>query len=197
MTIYRGMILVFLLIFLLGLGGCLFDKDNYRATLSNKVVKKEDIMEKPLPISKVEAREHEDMIIINKGTFTLHLIKNGKEVAAYPCAIGKNRGQKQESGDMRTPTGEFYIDEIIDSSAWTHDFADGRGAVQGAYGPWFLSIDTTELSQGAWNGIGIHGTNVPDSIGTRASEGCIRLHNQDIENLKRQVRVGMKVKIVE
>lgn len=85
---------------------------------------------------------------------------------------------------MKTPDGTFVIDEIIDASSWTHDFKDGKGEIAGAYGPWFLSLDTYNLSQGAWGGIGIHGTHDPASIGTLASEGCIRLRNQDIEALK-------------
>ena len=32
-------------------------------------------------------------------------------------------------------------------------------------------------------GIGIHGTHAPESIGTRATEGCIRLNNDDLERL--------------
>ena len=42
-------------------------------------------------------------------------------------------------------------------------------------------------------GIGIHGTHAPSSIGTRATEGCIRLYNDDIEALGQKVTVGMPV----
>ena len=62
-------------------------------------------------------------------------------------------------------------DEVIDASYWTHDFGDGKGEIEGAYGPYFISLDTSNLSGGAWDGIGIHGTHNPASIGTCASEG--------------------------
>ena len=39
----------------------------------------------------------------------------------------------------------------------------------------------------------IHGTNRPDSIGTYASYGCIRMHNQDIVDLFERVSVGTPV----
>ncbi len=98
---------------------------------------------------------------------------------------------------MKTPDGTFVVDEILDASYWTHDFKDGKGEIKGAYGPWFISLDTTNLSKGAWGGIGIHGTHDPAFIGTRASEGCIRLNNADIEQLKKFAKVGMKVVIEE
>lgn len=42
-------------------------------------------------------------------------------------------------------------------------------------------------------GIGIHGTHKPESIGTRDTEGCIRLRNEDIADLKTKVNIGMVV----
>ena len=44
--------------------------------------------------------------------------------------------------------------------------------------------------------IGIHGTPFPESIGTRATEGCIRLRNEDILDLKQRVKVGTVVIIL-
>ena len=46
-------------------------------------------------------------------------------------------------------------------------------------------------------GFGIHGTNVPRSIGKAASHGCIRLRNQDAEDLFEKVRVGDVVEICD
>jgi len=39
----------------------------------------------------------------------------------------------------------------------------------------------------------IHGTNEPYTIGTNVSSGCIRMMNQDVEELYTRVRVGTKV----
>jgi len=39
----------------------------------------------------------------------------------------------------------------------------------------------------------IHGTNAPETIGTRVSSGCIRLVNEDVIDLFGRVRVGAKV----
>ena len=43
------------------------------------------------------------------------------------------------------------------------------------------------------DGYGIHGTDVPSSIGRGASHGCVRVRNEDIETLWRIVPVGTAV----
>ena len=42
----------------------------------------------------------------------------------------------------------------------------------------------------------IHGTNDPDSIGTAASSGCIRMHNEDVIDLYNRVRKGARVLVI-
>lgn len=145
-----------------------------------------------------EKKADKSYIYIKKSNFTLYYYDNdGKEIFRAGCALGLNPGQKEKEGDMKTPSGTFYVDEILDASYWTHDFGDGKGEIQGAYGPWFISINTDEMSKGQWGGIGIHGTHDPASIGKRASEGCIRLENSQVEILKQFVSVGTKVVIEE
>lgn len=147
---------------------------------------------------KQNADQKKYSVYIKKSAFTLYLLDDKKTVVkAYDCTIGKNPGQKQKRGDMKTPTGTFYVDEICDASGWTHDFGDGKGEIKGAYGPWFISINTDEMSKGAWGGIGIHGTHKPNVMRARDSEGCIRLQNQNVNELKQYVRVGTKVVIEE
>jgi lipoprotein-anchoring transpeptidase ErfK/SrfK len=42
----------------------------------------------------------------------------------------------------------------------------------------------------------IHGTNEPDTIGRNVSSGCIRMMNQDVEDLYERVPVGTKVVVI-
>ena len=42
----------------------------------------------------------------------------------------------------------------------------------------------------------IHGTNAPKSIGTRVSSGCIRMLNEDVQDLYSRVNVGTKVVVL-
>ena len=98
---------------------------------------------------------------------------------------------KTKVGDNKTPEGEFVIENIHNSSSWTHDFGDGKGWIPNCYGNWFIRLKTPPH-----RGIGIHGTHAPESIGTRATEGCIRLRNADLDSLKPMVKVGMPVVIL-
>ena len=198
---------LFLVMTAVALSGCLLDSGEAakgKAAIAKQEAqtvdapKVEEKQEEKLPTLAEQYKMDADFILIKKSEFKLYAVDaKGNIVAEYGCALGLNPGQKEKSGDMKTPDGVFPIDEILDASYWTHDFNDGKGEIPGAYGPWFISLDTMELSGGRWSGIGIHGTHAPESIGTRASEGCIRLVNDDVEKLKRFARVGMKVVIEE
>ena len=43
----------------------------------------------------------------------------------------------------------------------------------------------------------IHGTNAPETIGTRVSSGCFRLTNADIADLYDRVKVGTKIIVLQ
>ncbi|MBQ7559107.1 MAG: L,D-transpeptidase [Synergistaceae bacterium] len=132
-------------------------------------------------------------ILINKSKYTLSLLKGDELVKTYPVAVGRNKGDKERVGDNRTPTGKFRIVSMENASSWTHDFHDGKGKIAGAYGPYFLRLDAK-----GWKGIGIHGTHDPDSRGTNATEGCIRLSNEDIAELREKYAYrNMPVEIQE
>jgi lipoprotein-anchoring transpeptidase ErfK/SrfK len=139
-------------------------------------------------------------IEITKSDFTLKVFRGEVLEKTFRVAVGLNLGDKEKRGDKRTPVGRFRITDIHASSHWSHDFHDGKGTIKGAYGPWFLRLYTGKdvtASGKAWSGIGIHGTHAPESIGTRATEGCIRLSNTDIAELKSLVRIGTSVEIKE
>ena len=130
-------------------------------------------------------------MIISKEEMTLALYDyKGKILEKYPVACGKNLGDKQDKGDMKTPEGTFTICDIQKSAHWSHDFDDEQGEIQGAYGPFFIRLLTP-----GHQGIGIHGTLNDESIGTRNTEGCIRMKNEDLEKLVKKISVGNVVVI--
>ena len=57
----------------------------------------------------------------------------------------------------------------------------------GPYGAMWLSLSKA--------GYGIHGTNNPASIGQAVSLGCVRMQNQDVLELARQIPNGTSVTI--
>ena len=152
----------------------------------------------PLVFAEMQNRD-QCFIVISKPELYLSVYEDQQGdtvlLARYPVCVGKNLGQKEKTGDMKTPECDyenpFSISQIQPASTWVHDFADGRGPIL-AYGNWFLRLSTP-----GFKGIGIHGsTNNEESVPGRGSEGCVRLLNDDLDELKEQYAfVGMKVVI--
>jgi lipoprotein-anchoring transpeptidase ErfK/SrfK len=149
-----------------------------------------DMLPGPIP-EELSIDDDEYWIRIDKGNYRLYLYRGGEIEKNYEVAVGKNPGDKERVGDNKTPNGIFTVQSIENSSRWTHDFRDGKGTIRGAYGPWFIRLRT------GWKGIGIHGTHDPDSRGSMVSEGCIRMLNDELEEIKQVAFKDMKVVIEE
>lgn len=135
-----------------------------------------------------------DLLVVDKTALELRVYEQDSLISRFEIACGKYMGNKLSEGDCRTPEGDFTICKIQDSSTWKHDFKDGAGIIDGAYGPYFFRLQGDSLKADA--GIGIHGTCIPQSIGSRSTEGCICLRNEDIKELYGYVYVGMHVIIL-
>ncbi len=129
-------------------------------------------------------------IVIDKPNLTLTVLDEGKPIAQYGVCCGENYGQKKRGGDHKTPEGQFLVSSIEDASGWTIRGKNGK-IYRGCYGPWFFRLATPQSRH-----IGIHGTDEPESIGKRESEGCVRLRNEDLLKLKEYIFVGMKVTVL-
>lgn len=131
-------------------------------------------------------------ILVSKKDCKLYILNHKQDtLRCFKCGVGQNIGNKQKKGDKKTPEGTFVISSIEKSQKWTHDFHDGFGERKGAYGPWFVRLKVPKFK-----GIGIHGTCFPTSIGSRCTEGCIRLSNSDIVQLVKYIKKGYKVTIM-
>jgi lipoprotein-anchoring transpeptidase ErfK/SrfK len=130
-------------------------------------------------------------IVVSKKALMLYVVNEQNDtIFQRPIACGENFGNKTMIGDKKTPEGDFKIKMMYDASSWKHDFGDGQGMRLGAYGPLFFRLNVP-----GFNDIGIHGTIFPESIGTRSSEGCIRMRNEDIKALYKYCYIGMPVTI--
>lgn len=118
-------------------------------------------------------------IEVNKKANTLVLYANNKPVKQYSVATGKNNG---------TPAGTFKISNKLVNPTW---FKTGAilppGSPENALGSRWMGFDRTEY--------GIHGTIEPQTIGTQASQGCVRMLNADVEELYSMVPSGTQVTI--
>ena len=160
-----------------------------------EIAKKAEVQKQEVEKAKVAAQpvtSHTYSLVVTKSAYRISLLDNGTPIKEYNCAVGRNPGQKTKTGDARTPVGTFKVESINPSSDWVSD-EDGKGA----YGPWFITLDTRELSKGEWNGIGISGTNKPEGLGRASSAGSVRVRNSDIEEIKQFVKVGTVVTIKE
>lgn len=130
-------------------------------------------------------------VLVSKQEMKLYVFNyEGKRIGHYPIACGKNKGDKAQIGDQRTPEGVFKVSQILDASEWSYGTPDGR-LVKGVYGPWFIRLETP-----GYYGIGIHGTNAPGSISKRVSNGCVRMFNSDLKKLVEVIRKGTIVVII-
>ena len=97
-----------------------------------------------------------------------------------------------------TPDGEWTLYQKRENPTWHNPALDSWGADLPAVVPGGPGnpMGTRALYITAPGLIRIHGTTTPSSIGTYASHGCIRMHNEEIEQLYELVPVGTKVIIV-
>jgi LysM repeat protein len=121
-----------------------------------------------------------------QGPVHLEIFKGRRELQAwlgdvclrvYAVGVGTND---------RTPTGTFTVKNKMVSPPYQpqhkpkSEFRDG-GAPDNPLGTRWIDIG---------NSYGVHGTIDPSSIGKAVSEGCVRMHNKEVEELYDLVVVG-------
>ncbi len=134
------------------------------------------------------AKAYGTIITIDRGAFKLRLFKGLKLSKTYGVAVGMPA--------YPTPTGRFTIANKAVNPAWTAP----NSAWAGAYANEIVAGGSAENPlkarwMGIVNGVGIHGTGAPGSIGSRASHGCIRMTVPDVVDLYPRVPVGTPVLI--
>jgi lipoprotein-anchoring transpeptidase ErfK/SrfK len=114
-------------------------------------------------------------------------------VERYAVAVGRSR--------TPTPTRRYVVEQIRRNPSWYPPASIRRDqARQGRVLPAAvppgpgnpLGVYYVRLQ----DGIGIHGTNQPRSIGSAASYGCIRMHDRDVARLAAALKVGDGVWVV-
>ena len=114
-----------------------------------------------------------------------------KIVAAFPVTVG--------SSQTASPIGDWKVRAIAKLPNFRYDkkmlnegerSSDFKMLPPGPNNP--VGIMWIALNK---KGIGLHGTNDPDSIGRSASHGCIRLANWDVVKVAELVKPGVPVHI--
>jgi hypothetical protein len=135
-----------------------------------------------LRISIVSAANGPPQININLASRTLSLYTGDSLVKEYPIAIGKP--------STPSPLGKFEVIEKIVNPWWFPTTPGMKPVPSGPANPlgyrWIGFAGT----------YGMHGTNMPWSIGTAASNGCIRMFEEDVEELFPKIAIGTPVLIM-
>lgn len=133
-------------------------------------------------------------LIINLPELALYYFKDGFYQRRYTLAVGKP--------SWPTPTGNYKIcdkrknptwnvPESIQEEMWEEGLEVLEQVPPGPKNPLgkFFMATTAD-------GVGIHATNRPWSVGYYASHGCIRMLPNEIAKLFPQIKVGTPVKII-
>lgn len=134
-----------------------------------------------VPAEAVAVRGETQRLVVNLGARTLQRFVAGKEVGHWSVGIGKPQ--------TPTPPGPSYL--------WAKMTREqGSPAVYGA-GVLALAAMSPTLSdwQGSSPRIGIHGTSRPTDLGNQVSHGCVRMSNDELTVLLRDIPVGTPIDV--
>ena len=109
----------------------------------------------------------------------LALLEEGRVLKIYPVAVGAEVSP--------SPDGEYKIVNRLEKPTYYHPGKVIPAGPANPLGTRWIGLDRPHY--------GIHGTNIPSSIGKAASHGCIRMAKKDLEELFTLVSVGDAVVI--
>ncbi len=119
-------------------------------------------------------------IVVSLADRRLALIEDGAVLKVYKVGVG---GKNSPS-----PVGTFTIVGRVANPTYYHEGKVIPPGPDNPVGTRWMGLDK--------KGYGIHGTNIPHSIGKATSHGCIRMAQPDLEDLYARVRSGDTVEIV-
>lgn len=147
----------------------------------------------PAGDEKTDKKEEDSKLSLHVGVKDemLEVLADGKVAAAFPVTVG--------SQQTASPIGNWTVKAIAKMPTFRYDplmlkkgerSSDAHLLPPGPNNP--VGVMWIALNK---KGIGIHGTEDPDSIGRNASHGCIRLANWDIVKLAEMVKPGVPVTV--
>ncbi|MFA5043366.1 MAG: L,D-transpeptidase family protein [Kiritimatiellia bacterium] len=139
-----------------------------------------------------------DRLRVFKGTFTIDVSKSRNDLVVKVNDRFFKRYRVGTGKFGTTPVGTFVIADKIEQPPWWRP--DGRmvpfGDKENVLGTRWMSIQATGTTS-AVRGYGLHGTWEPETIGHQASAGCIRLVNNEVEELFLLIPMRTSVTIAE
>ncbi|MGM9999580.1 MAG: L,D-transpeptidase family protein [Candidatus Bruticola sp.] len=122
-------------------------------------------------------------LYVNLSQYSLVLVDEANNTRYYTVAIGVD--------EHPTPVGAYFISDMAKDPVWLPPNSEwAKDAKQIPPGP-DNPLGTRWIGFG--DSIGFHGTPYPDTVGSKASHGCMRMTIPDIEDLYERVNVGTQV----
>lgn len=121
-------------------------------------------------------------IFVDKSQNIFMLRNNDEIIKTYTVSTGKDVSV--------TPIGEFIIVNKLINPVWFN-----KGVVLPPESP--ANVLGSRWMGFDLSGYGIHGTIYPETIGSHETAGCVRMYNEDVEEIFSMVPRGIKVVIVE
>ena len=137
-------------------------------------------------------RQHRQLLVLNDGVMTRR----------FPAAVG--------TVGWETPAGSFRVMQMVKEPVWTHPvsgellgpeeatnplgsrwigfYRDCKGR-EGWDGEQYLDIDGCTVA-------GFHGTPYRWTVGRAVSHGCVRLYEENVQEIFEMVRVGTPVTVL-
>jgi LysM repeat protein len=131
------------------------------------------------PIKVIRGPIHARVI---KHQYLMDLFAVGSDgLPVYVCSfrVGLGKDDKTPVGDWALTKGEKVVNPDWRDELTNEYFASNDP--DNPIGEYWMAMHGTDENTKNKTGFGIHGTIEPESIGTQASRGCIRLGDEDIE----------------
>ena len=126
-------------------------------------------------------------VVISVSQRKLYLVNGDGTAIRYPVAVG--RPGKQWFG-IKPIDGKYVAPAWLPPAEVKRDNPRLPNLIAGGSPHNPMGAAAMTLAGGEY---AIHGTNRPNSVGTYASYGCIRMYNQDVVDLYARVDVGTQV----
>lgn len=133
-----------------------------------------------VPEQKTTAPSQQKKILLNLASRILTLYQGDVKIRMYPVGVGKP--------DTPSPIGHYRVTTKEVNPTWI----DPDSSTVIPSGP---DCPLGYRWMGLFGNYGIHGTNVPSSIGGYVSHGCIRMYEADVEDLYDHTPLGTPVDI--
>ena len=134
--------------------------------------------------SPVAAMVKQTKVVIRLESRQLELYEADELVRTYDIAVGQD--------DWETPVGDFTVLDLRHDPVWEHPIT-GEAVAAGPDNPLGSRWIGFTFDEGYH--IGIHGTNQDELVGQAVSHGCVRMRDEEIQELFQELAIGTPITV--